>query len=53
LPLPAKEYFSVANNPKELVMIAWAKHTFEDTAHQQQLFQESLAWIEKTIFQNC
>jgi hypothetical protein len=22
LPLPAKEYFSVANNPKELVMIA-------------------------------
>ncbi len=42
-----KNYFKMANSPKDLVMIKRAGHTFDEEGTEERLFQESLKWIKK------
>lgn len=46
-PRGSKEYFKNANEPKELVVIKRAGHTFNEGDTEQQLFIETLAWVKK------
>lgn len=42
----AKKYYEYANEPKELSIILWANHRF-DNCWMDELFSESWVWIEK------
>lgn len=46
-PRGSKEYFRHANEPKELVIIKKAGHTFNEGDAEEQLFKETLSWVKK------
>jgi alpha-beta hydrolase superfamily lysophospholipase len=43
----SKEYLKYANEPKELVIIKKAGHTFTEEDTEEQLFEETLSWVKK------
>ncbi len=42
-----KAYFKYANDPKKLVFIKGAGHTFSEEGAEEKLFKETLDWINK------
>ena len=47
----AKKYYEHANSPKELNVISWAYHRFDDW-WMDELFYESLKWMNKILENN-
>lgn len=43
----SKEYLKYANEPKELVTLKNAGHTFDEDGKEEELLKETLAWVKK------
>ncbi|MEK7602033.1 MAG: alpha/beta fold hydrolase [Patescibacteria group bacterium] len=46
-PRGSKEYLKYANEPKQLVIIKKAGHTFNEESTEEELFNETLIWVRK------
>ena len=44
----AKKYYEYAQEPKDLTIISWAYHRFDDWS-MNSLMEESLKWMNKII----
>lgn len=40
-------YYKTANNPKELCVITWASHCFDEQGKEEKLFAETYDWIKR------
>lgn len=43
----AQRYYQSANEPKKLTIIAGATHGFDEEGTEEELFQETLAWLQR------